>query len=353
MTRLIRIGNVEIGAGRPVAIQSMTKTDTRDVAATIKQIEEMADAGCEIVRLAVVDAEAAAAVKVIKRAVGSVPLVADIHFDYRLALECIKHGIDKIRINPGNIGDAARVKAVADAAKERGIPIRVGVNGGSLEKKLYEKYGGLTAEALAESALLQAELLRNCGFDDIVVSIKSSDVFMTVNACRVFHRLNTGIPQHIGITEAGGPVSGLVKSTIGLYDLLKDGIGDTIRVSLTADPVEEIVAAKALLRAVFGNKYANGVEMVSCPTCGRCRTDMANIARRVERLAANIHTNKRIKVAVMGCAVNGPGEAREADVGVSCGDGKALLFKHGVQQYQIPENEIFDVLYNEILELAK
>ena len=355
MTNTIRIGNVEIGAGKPVAIQSMTKTDTRDSAATLSQIHELKEFGCDIVRAAVPDMEAAAAIGAIRRSAG-VPLVADIHFDYRLALECIRQGVDKVRINPGNIGDRARVKQVADAARERGIPIRVGVNGGSLDKAVLAKHGAATAGALVESALRQAEELNLCGFYDIVVSIKSSDVFGTVEACRLFDAKGTGIPQHIGLTEAGTPTSGLVKSTVELYELLRGGIGDTLRVSLTGDPVEEVIAAKTLLKLVHSEggrlpgapERAGGIELVSCPTCGRCKTDVVRVAREVERRINKIQTSKIVKVAVMGCAVNGPGEARAADVGVACGDGKALLFKRGEPQYQVPEPELVEALMREV-----
>jgi len=356
MTRLVRIRGVEIGAGRPIAIQSMTKTDTRDVRSTVSQILELRDAGCDVVRLAVVDMEAAEAIKKIRGAVGDTPLVADIHFDYRLALESVRNGVDKLRINPGNIGDRYRVKQVADAAKERGVPIRIGVNGGSLEKGLLEKYGGATAAALAESALNQAEELSLCGFDDTVVSMKSSDVFVTIEACRLFDQKNTGIPQHIGVTEAGMPTASVVKSAICMYELLRAGIGDTLRVSITGDPVEEVVAAKALLQTIADlNPRAAargaGVELIACPSCGRCRVDLVSLAKKIERRTAGLKTEKHIKVAVMGCAVNGPGEARAADVGIAAGDGKALLFKHGSPQYQVPEAELADVLLREIASL--
>ena len=344
LTNLIRIGNVEIGAGRPVAIQSMTTSDTRDAEATIGQLRALREAGCDIARVAIPDMEAARAFGGIRGSAG-MPLVADIHFDYRLALECIRQGADKVRINPGNIGGRDRVKQVADTAKERGIPIRIGVNGGSLEKTLLEKYGGVTADALCESAVNQAEMLNMCGFYDIVVSIKSSDVFLTVDACRLFDEKRTGIPQHIGLTESGALIAGLVKSTIALYELLRRGIGDTLRVSLTGDHVEEVVAAKALLRALG---RAAGVEIISCPTCGRCKVDMIPIVKDVERRILGIKTDRRIKAAIMGCAVNGPGEARDADVGAACGAGKALLFKRGEPLYQVPQEQIADALLREI-----
>jgi (E)-4-hydroxy-3-methylbut-2-enyl-diphosphate synthase len=351
-TGIVRIGGVEIGSDRPVAIQSMTKTDTRDVAATVCQINELAAAGCEIVRVSVADMEAAHAVGEIRRAV-KIPLAADIHFDYRLALESIRQGVDKVRINPGNIGDRLRVKQVADAARERGIPIRIGVNGGSLDAVLFHKYGGVTAEALVESAVDQADMLSMCGFNDIVVSIKTSDVYLTVEACRLFHEKKTGIPQHIGITEAGAVISGLVKSTVGMYELLSSGIGDTIRISLSGDPVGEVIAAKTLLQTMAGAnigkiRQTGGVELISCPTCGRCRINITGIINEIERRTSMIHTNRHIKVAVMGCAVNGPGESRGADVGITGGDGKALLFKKGVPQYQVPESDLVETLIKEI-----
>jgi len=361
MTNIVKIGAVEIGGGRPVAVQSMTNTDTRDVASTVKQIRELEDAGCDIVRFAVPDMEAAAAAGEIRRGV-SAPLVADIHFDYRLALECIRQGIDKVRINPGNIGDRSRVKAVADAARERGIPIRIGVNGGSLDKDMLEKYGKITPEALAESALSQAEILNMCGFYDIVVSIKSSDVFMTVEACRLFDEKKTGIPQHIGVTESGTATPGLVKSAIGIYELLRLGIGDTARVSLTSDPIDEVIAAKAILRTfnemnggggVDGaGSGAPGIEIISCPTCGRCRIDLIGAAKEIERRICKIKTGRHIKVAVMGCAVNGPGEARGADIGIAGGDGDALLFKRGKPLRKIAESDIVDALIKEIQSIA-
>ncbi|MCL2060754.1 MAG: (E)-4-hydroxy-3-methylbut-2-enyl-diphosphate synthase [Oscillospiraceae bacterium] len=376
-TNIVKIGDIEIGADRRIAVQSMTKTDTRDAAATAEQIRELALAGCDIVRMSVPDMAAAAAVGPIRRMAGeggapSVPLVADIHFDHRLALESIRQGIDKVRINPGNIGDRSRVKEVADAARERRVPIRIGVNGGSLDKELLGKYGGVTAEALVESAIMQADALNMCGFYDIVVSIKASDVFLTVEACRLFHSKNTGIPQHIGITEAGTATSGLVKSTIGLYDLLRDGIGDTLRISLTGDPVEEVIAAKTLLHTLgqagigrtggrggasggeIGESRGEygGIELISCPTCARCKTDIVSKINGIERKLHSIKTGKHIKVAVMGCAVNGPGEARGADVGVAGGDGKALIFKHGEPQYQVPESEIADALFKELMSIV-
>jgi len=360
MTYQVNIGNIAIGADNPIAIQSMTKTDTRDVASTVGQIRELAESGCDIVRMAVNNMEAAAAIGEIRRAAGGVPLVADIHFDYRLALESVRQGIDKVRINPGNIGDRSRVRQVAEAAKERGVPIRIGVNGGSLDRALMEKHGGVTAAALVESAVTQAEILNLCGFYDIVVSIKSSDVFLTVEACRLFDEKNTGIPQHIGVTEAGTPVPGIVKSTIGLYELLRGGVGDTVRVSLTGDPVDEVAAAKTLLQTLAGAEdnplirpggltgHNKGVELVSCPTCGRCGADLIGISREIERRINKIRTGRHIKIAVMGCAVNGPDEAKSADVGVAFGGGTALLFKRGERLYSVPEHDVIDALMKEL-----
>jgi len=362
-TYQVNIGDVSIGAENPVAIQSMTKTDTRDVASTVAQIRELAESGCDIIRLAVNDMEAAAAIGEIRREAAGVPLVADIHFDYRLALESIRQGIDKVRINPGNIGDRSRVMRVAESAKERGVPIRIGVNGGSLERALLDKHGGVTAAALVESAINQAEELNLCGFYDIVVSIKTSDVFLTVEACRLFDEKNTGIPQHIGVTEAGTPVAGLVKSTIGLYDLLRGGIGDTLRVSLTGNPIDEVAAARTLLQTLTNDKnnphirtgglsgHDRGIELISCPTCGRCNTDLMGITREIERRIQKIRTGGHIKVAVMGCAVNGPGEAKSADLGVACGDGTALLFKRGERLYNVPERDIIGALIKELAPL--
>ncbi|MDR3121673.1 MAG: flavodoxin-dependent (E)-4-hydroxy-3-methylbut-2-enyl-diphosphate synthase [Clostridiales bacterium] len=349
-TRTVSVGGVMIGGKNPIPIQSMTNTNTADAASTIRQIRELEDVGCDIARVAVPNIEAARALGAIKKSVG-IPIVADIHFDYRLALESIRQGVDKVRINPGNIGGRDNVKQVADAARARGIPIRVGVNAGSLDRLLLEKYGGATAEALVESALSQAEMLNMCGFYDIVISIKATDVFLTVDACRLLAQKKTGIPQHIGMTEAGGPISGTVKSTIGLYELLREGIGDTLRVSLTGDPAAEVAAAKELLRTLRlgpGRSGGGGVELISCPTCGRCQIDLVRIAEEVERRVCRIKTEKPIKVAVMGCAVNGPGEAREADLGIAGGQGKALLFKRGKPQYQVAEAELVETLMREL-----
>lgn len=342
MKRVINVGGVKIGGDNPVSIQSMTNTDTRNVAATVEQIKRLTAAGCEIVRVAVLDMSAAYAVAEIKKQI-SIPLVSDIHFDYRLALECIKGGVDKVRINPGNIGDRERIRQVADACRERGIPIRIGVNGGSLEKDLLEKYNGPTADALVESALRHVKILDDLNFADIAVSIKVSDVPTMLAAYRKFDKLND-IPLHVGVTEAGTAGMGMIKSAVGIGALLSEGIGNTMRVSLTADPVKEIYAAKDILK-VLGMRR-QGAELISCPTCGRTRIDMIPIAAEMEERLKNI--DKDIKVAVMGCAVNGPGEAREADVGVAGGVGEGLIFKKGKIIRKVPENEIIPALMEEI-----
>lgn len=342
MKRVINVGGVKIGGNNPVSIQSMTNTDTRNVDATVEQIKRLTVAGCEIVRVAVLDIDAAHAVAEIKKQI-SIPLVSDIHFDYRLALECIKGGVDKVRINPGNIGDRERIRQVADACRERGIPIRIGVNGGSLEKDLLEKYNGPTADALVESALRHVEILDDLNFTDIAVSIKVSDVPTMIAAYRKFDKLND-IPLHVGVTEAGTAGMGMIKSAVGIGALLSEGIGNTMRVSLTANPVEEIYAAKNILK-VLGMRR-QGAELISCPTCGRTRIDMIPIAAEMEERLKNV--DKDIKVAVMGCAVNGPGEAREADVGVAGGVGEGLIFKKGKIIRKVPENEIIPALMEEI-----
>ena len=312
-----------IGGGNPILIQSMTNTKTEDVAATVAQIQALTAAGCDIIRCAVPTMEAAEALTEIKKQV-SIPVVADIHFDYRLALAAIEHGADKIRINPGNIGSTERVRAVVDAAKERGIPIRVGVNSGSLEKDLVEKYHGVTAEGIVESALDKVHLIEDMGYDNLVISIKSSDVMMCVKAHELI-ATQTDHPLHVGITESGTIISGNIKSSIGLGLILHQGIGDTIRVSLTGDPLEEIKSAKLILRTLGLRK--GGVEVVSCPTCGRTRIDLIGLANQVENMVADIPLD--IKVAVMGCVVNGPGEAKEADIGIAGGIGEGLLMKNG------------------------
>lgn len=341
-TKTVDIGGVKIGGNNPVAIQSMCNTDTRDVKATVNQILRLEEAGCEIIRVAVPDQEAAAAVADIKKAI-HIPLVVDIHFDYRLALECMKNGADKVRINPGNIGGTDRVKKVVETAKERSIPIRIGVNGGSLEKELIEKYGGPTADALVESAMRHVKILENEDFDNTVVSIKISNVPVMIEAYRKFSEISD-LPLHIGVTEAGTLRSGTIKSAIGIGSLLSGGIGDTMRVSLTADPVEEIYAAYDIQRILGLRK--KGVQLVSCPTCGRTRINLIEIANEVEKRLANV--DKDITVAVMGCAVNGPGEAREADIGIAGGCGEGLIFRKGKIIKKAPENKIIDELMNEI-----
>ena len=341
-TRTVNIRNIKIGGGNPVAIQSMCNTDTRDAKSTVSQILKLEDAGCEIIRVAVPDMAAAEAIADIKKQI-HIPLVADIHFDYRLALECMKNGVDKIRINPGNIGDKSRVKQVADMAKSRGIPIRIGVNGGSLEKELLEKHGGVTADALVESAMRHVEILDELNFSDIVVSIKISDVPKMLDAYRKFSA-QSDIPLHIGVTEAGTIRSGMIKSAVGIGALLAEGIGDTMRVSLTAEPVEEVYAALDIQKVLGLRK--SGAEIVSCPTCGRTQIDLIPIANEVEKRLKNF--KKPIKVAVMGCAVNGPGEAREADIGIAGGKGEGLIFKKGEIIRKVKENEIIDELMKEI-----
>lgn len=343
--RVVNIGGVKIGGDYPVAIQSMCCTDTRDIKATVEQIHRLEEAGCEIIRVAVPDMEAAEAVRGIKKQI-SIPLVADIHFDYRLALECMKNGVDKVRINPGNIGDKDRVAQVVDMAKSGGIPIRIGVNGGSLDKRLLQKHGGVTAGALVESAMEHVAILDELNFSDIVVSIKVSDVPTTLEAYRKFNEVSD-IPLHIGVTEAGTKRSGTIKSSVGIGTLLSEGIGDTMRVSLTADPVEEIYAAYDIQR-VLGMR--SGVKLVSCPTCGRTQINLIPIAQEVERRLASI--DKPIKVAVMGCAVNGPGEAREADIGIAGGDGVGLIFKKGEILRKVPEDKIIDELMAEIQKMV-
>ena len=334
MSRQIKVGGIAIGGGAPVSIQSMTNTPTHDVEATLKQIRELATAGCEIVRVAVPDERAARAIGALK-AGSPVPLVADIHFDYRLALIAVEQGIDKIRINPGNIGGADRVEAVANACKERGIPIRIGVNGGSLEKELLAKYGGPTPEAMVESALGHIRLLERFGFEDICVSLKTSSVPTTMQAYQLMAQ-RCDYPLHLGVTEAGTPAMGVLKSAAGIGGLLALGIGDTLRVTLTADPVEEIKVARQLLKAIGLRK--EGPELISCPTCGRTQIDLIPMAQQVEMLLESV--NKPITVAVMGCVVNGPGEARHADVGIAGGCGEGVLFKHGQIVAKVPEDQL-------------
>ena len=338
----MNIGGVVIGGGAPVAIQSMCNTATEDVAATVAQILRLEQAGCQIIRVAVPTMEAAAAIGAIKKAI-HIPLVADIHFDYRLALRCAAEGVDKIRINPGNIGSHERVRAVAETCREHHIPIRIGVNGGSLEKPLLAKYGGVTAQALVDSAMGHVRLLNDCGFDDICLSVKCSHVPTNMAAYSLLSR-ETDYPLHLGVTEAGTPEMGVLKSAIGIGGLLCQGMGDTIRVSLTADPVEEVIAAKKILQAAGIRK--SGPDLISCPTCGRTKYDMIPIAREVERRLQGC--TKPITVAVMGCAVNGPGEARSADVGIAGGDGEGLLFRKGEILYKVPQDKLVDALMAEI-----
>ena len=346
-TKVIQIGNRKIGGGNPVLIQSMCNTKTEDVEATVAQILKLEEAGCEIIRVAVPTMEAAAAIREIKKQI-HIPLVADIHFDYRLAIAAIESGADKIRINPGNIGSRDRVQAVVETARTYGVPIRVGVNSGSLEKELIAKYGGVTAEAIVESARKQVSLIEEFGYDNIVVSIKSSDVMMCVKAHELMAK-ECRYPLHVGITESGTLLSGNIKSSVGLGIILYEGIGDTIRVSLTGDPVEEIKSAKYILKAL--KLRTGGIEVVSCPTCGRTRIDLIGLANQVENMVAGIDLN--IKVAVMGCVVNGPGEAREADLGIAGGVGEGLLIKKGEVLRKVPEDELLDALREEILKLQK
>ncbi|SEK60687.1 4-hydroxy-3-methylbut-2-en-1-yl diphosphate synthase [Pseudobutyrivibrio ruminis] len=342
-TTEVKIGNRVIGGGNPILIQSMTNTKTQDVEATVAQILQLEKAGCDIIRCAVPDMEAAKALGKIKEQI-HIPLVADIHFDYRLAIAAIENGADKIRINPGNIGSEDRIKAVVDAAKAKNIPIRVGVNSGSLEKNLVEKYGGVTAEGLVESALDKVAIIERLGYDNLVISIKSSDVMMCVKAHELIADKTTH-PLHVGITEAGTIKAGNIKSACGLSMILSQGIGDTIRVSLTGDPIEEIKTAKLILRTLGLRK--GGIEVVSCPTCGRTQIDLIGLANKVENLVEEF-SDLDIKVAVMGCVVNGPGEAKEADLGVAGGIGEGLLIKHGEVVRKMPESELLDALREEL-----
>ncbi len=353
-TKKIQIGDVTIGGGSPIAIQSMTNTKTEDVKATVAQILNLEQAGCQIIRCAVPTEEAARALGEIKKQI-HIPLVADIHFDYKLAILAMENGADKIRINPGNIGGEDRVKAVVDVAKERGIPIRVGVNSGSLEKDLLEKYGGVTAEGLVESALRQVRLIEDLGYDQLVVSLKSSDVMMCVKA----YELIAGeciYPLHVGITEAGTLLAGNIKSSIGLGLILNEGIGDTIRVSLTGDPLEEIKSAKLILQTLGLRK--EGIEVVSCPTCGRTQIDLIGLADQVQEMVDEIEADpaqaeklpQSLKIAVMGCVVNGPGEAKEADIGIAGGAGEGLLIKKGQVIRKVPEEDLLETLKQELLQ---
>ena len=344
ISRQINVGGVLIGGGAPISVQSMCNTDTRDIKATVMQINALKEAGCDIVRLAIPDKKAAECFSEIRKSV-DIPLVADIHFDYRLAIECVKGGADKIRINPGNIGAPERVKAVAEECGARNIPIRIGVNGGSLEKEILEKYKSPTADALCESALSHIKLLEDYKFYDIALSLKSSNIAVMYEAYKKIANM-IDYPLHIGVTEAGTEYGGVVKNSIGIGALLLEGIGDTLRVSLTASPVREVTAGIEILKSLG---LRGGINLVSCPTCGRCRVDMISVADEVNRRIAKI--NRDITVAVMGCAVNGPGEAREADIGIACGIGDALLFKKGEIMRKIPIASAADELIKEIEDL--
>ncbi|WP_270517377.1 flavodoxin-dependent (E)-4-hydroxy-3-methylbut-2-enyl-diphosphate synthase [Megamonas funiformis] len=347
MTRQISIGDVKIGGGAPISVQSMTNTKTTDTNATVAQIKALVDAGCDIVRVAVPDMSAAENIYNIKSQV-DVPLVADIHFDYRLALKAIEQGIDALRINPGNIGDEERVKAVVEAAKIRNIPIRIGVNAGSLDKKLLAKYGKVTAEALVESALEHIRILEKLNFYDIKISLKAHDVPLTLDAYRLMSE-TVDYPLHLGITEAGTVNTGIIKSAVGIGALLAEGIGDTFRISLTGDPVNEVKVANEILKALGLKEY--GPTLISCPTCGRCNIDLPSIAEKVEQRLSGI--TKPIKVAVMGCAVNGPGEARDADIGIAGGKGEGLVFRKGEVINKVPEDKLVDALFEELDKLIK
>lgn len=347
-TRQITVGNVKIGGGAPISVQSMTKTDTRDIPATVEQIRELEKAGCDIIRLAVPDMESAKSLGEIKKQV-NIPIVSDIHFDYRLALEAINQGVDALRINPGNIGSKARIKSVVDAAKERRIPIRIGVNSGSLEKEIIKQYGSPTAEALAESAFKHARILEDLDFRDIKISVKSTDVMTMIKAYRIIAE-KTDYPLHLGVTEAGTIRMGTIKSAIGIGTLLAEGIGDTIRVSLTGDPVQEVYAGIDILRSLGIRK--NGVEIISCPGCGRLEIDLMKLVDEVEERVRKFHFDKPLKVAILGCVVNGPGEAKEADLGIAGGRGKGMLYREGKLVKSVKEEEIVDALIEEIEKVA-
>ena len=342
-TRVVKIGSVSIGGDHPIAIQSMTNTRTEDAEATIRQILRLEDAGCEIIRATVPTPEAAKAFSVIKKSI-HIPLVADIHFDYRMAIAAMENGADKIRINPGNLGSDENLRAVVSCAKERAVPIRVGVNGGSLDKDLLEKYGGITAQGLAESALRKVRMITDIGYENLVISIKSSNVPLCLEA---YERVSEAcdFPLHVGITEAGTLFRGTIKSCAGIGAILSRGIGDTIRVSLTGDPAEEVRVARELLRSLGLRK--EGIEIVSCPTCGRTAIDLIHLAEQVEKMTEQ-YSDKTLKIAVMGCVVNGPGEARDADLGIAGGKGEGLLFKHGEILRKLPENELLAALEDEL-----
>ncbi|NFM16778.1 flavodoxin-dependent (E)-4-hydroxy-3-methylbut-2-enyl-diphosphate synthase [Clostridium sporogenes] len=341
-TRKVKVGSIYVGGDSPISIQSMTNTDTRDVKSTLNQINKLDKIGCDIIRCAVPDMEASEALKIITKE-SKIPVVADMHFDYKLALESIKNGVDALRINPGNIGSMERVKMVAEAAKEKSIPIRIGVNSGSLKKDILDKYARVCPEALVESALQHVSILEKCNFNDIVISIKSSNVMQMIESYRLISE-KVNYPLHLGVTEAGTTFRGTIKSSVGIGTLLAEGIGDTIRVSITGDPLEEIKIGKEILRSLG---YVNeGIEFVSCPTCGRTNIDLISIAEEVEKRLLNC--NKNIKVAVMGCVVNGPGEAREADIGIAGGKGEGLIFKKGEIIKKVKEEDIIDELIKEI-----
>ncbi|HIY04217.1 MAG TPA: flavodoxin-dependent (E)-4-hydroxy-3-methylbut-2-enyl-diphosphate synthase [Candidatus Anaerotignum merdipullorum] len=344
-TKVVQVGHLKLGGGNPIVIQSMCNTDTRNVAATVAQIHALEAAGCEMVRVAVPDMAAAEAVGEIKKQI-QIPLVADIHFDYRLALRVMERGVDKVRINPGNIGEESRIRQVVEMAKQKKIPIRIGVNSGSLEKDLVEKYGGVTPQGLVESALRHVKILESYDFSDIVVSIKASDVPFSLETYRILSE-HIPYPLHVGITEAGTLYSGTIKSAVGIGAILASGIGDTIRVSLTGDPVEEVKVAKEILKSLGLRKF--GVELISCPTCGRTQIDLISIANEVEKRCASCQKN--IKVAVMGCVVNGPGEAKEADIGIAGGNGVGILFQKGVLIRKVEESQLVDALMEEIEKL--
>ena len=346
LTRQIRIGTILIGGGAPCSVQSMCSTDTRNIAATTQQITALSEAGCELVRCAVLDSDAAEALGMIKAGI-SIPLIADIHFDYKLALTALKKGVDGLRINPGNIGEKWKVQEVVQAARERSVPIRIGVNAGSLEKELLEKFGHPTAEAMVESALRHVRILEELGYDQIKISIKASDVLKTIEAYRLLSQ-RVDYPLHIGITEAGTTFSGTIKSSVGLGILLSEGIGDTLRVSLTGSPVDEIRVGYGILNAL--GLRQRGINLVSCPTCGRCQIDLVPVAEEVERRLQGV--TKHLTVAIMGCVVNGPGEAREADVGVAGGKGEGLLFRHGEVIRKVPEKDLADALVAEVEKMA-
>lgn len=354
-SRRVMCGGLPIGDGAPVSIQSMTNTDTRDIEATLKQIRQLEEAGCQIVRVSVPDREAAEAFREIRKKT-DIPLVADIHFDYRLAVEAIRAGADKVRINPGNIGGEDGVRAVTDAARKRRIPVRIGVNSGSIEKDILKKYGGPCAEGLVESALRNTELVEKMGLEDIVLSVKSSDVVMNYRAYLLLAE-RIDYPLHIGVTESGTPSTGIIKSSVGLGALLLAGIGDTIRVSLTADPVREIPVAREILKNT-GN-FDGGIDFVSCPTCSRCRTDLTAIADEITFRLGGIENEMlkkgmpKVKVAVMGCAVNGPGEASDADFGIACGDGKGVFFRNGHVEGTVDEADMADRIVSEVRRLAE